>query len=140
MRPIIILSLLSTALVAQLTVQEYTPKSTLVVPGHPTSRAKFPFIDIHGHQNTMLAADKLDALVKDMDGLNLQVMVNLSGGFGPKFREGIRNMKAVHGKRFAVFCNLDLTKLDDPDYAARAAKTLEEDIQQGIRELGGILR
>ena len=133
MRPIIILSLLSTALVAQLTVQEYTPKSTLVVPGHPTSRAKFPFIDIHGHQNTMLAADKLDALVKDMDGLNLQVMVNLSGGFGPKFREGIRNMKAVHGKRFAVFCNLDLTKLDDPDYAARAAKTLEEDIQAGCQ-------
>lgn len=133
MKALICLSLVGAALVAQMTIQEYSPKSTLVVPEHPITRAKFPFIDIHGHQNTMMPQDKLDALVKEMDSLNLQTMVNLSGGFGPKFREGIKNMKARHGKRFAVFCNLDLTNLDDPGYAQRAATTLEEDIKAGCQ-------
>ena len=29
---------------------EYDPPSTLVVPEHPTTRAKYPFIDVHNHQ------------------------------------------------------------------------------------------
>ena len=32
-----------------LTIEEYDPKSTLVVPEHKIDRAKFPFIDIHSH-------------------------------------------------------------------------------------------
>jgi len=31
------------------TIEEYDPKSTLVVPEHQVERAKFPFIDIHSH-------------------------------------------------------------------------------------------
>jgi len=30
-------------------IEEYNPKSTLVVPEHKIQRAKFPFIDIHSH-------------------------------------------------------------------------------------------
>jgi uncharacterized protein len=32
-----------------LTIEEYQPKSTLVVKEHKIERAKFPFIDIHSH-------------------------------------------------------------------------------------------
>jgi len=36
-----------------LTFEEYNPISTLVVPGKLIKKAKFPFIDIHGHQYRM---------------------------------------------------------------------------------------
>src|ERR1700743_495258 len=62
-------------------ITEYAPRSTLKVPEHLTPRAKFPFIDIHGHQGPKNASQSAQ-LVKEMDSLNLRLMNNLSGGFG----------------------------------------------------------
>ncbi len=62
-------------------VGEYEPRSTLKVPEHPVTRAKYPFIDVHGHQQT-LTAERAAALVGEMDALNMGLMVNLSGGSG----------------------------------------------------------
>jgi hypothetical protein len=58
--------------------EEYDPPSSLVVPEHRVSRAKFPFIDVHNHQFGM-TSQNLAELVADMDKMNMQVMVNLSG-------------------------------------------------------------
>ena len=52
-----------------LTFEEYNPPSTLVVPGKEVKRAKFPFIDVHGHQFRMATQD-LSELIKAMDTLN----------------------------------------------------------------------
>lgn len=129
--PRLLIAAAALVLSAQVTLQEYSPKTGLTSPKHIPKRAKFPFIDIHGHQNALMPADQMAKLVKEMDELNMGVMVNLSGGFGQRLRDGVKNMKTLHPKRFVVFCNLDLTKLDDAGYAERAAKTLDEDIQSG---------
>jgi hypothetical protein len=63
------------------TIEEYNPKSTLVTKEHKPERAKFPFIDIHSHHWNPTSAE-VDELIKGMDTINLQVMVNLSGGTG----------------------------------------------------------
>lgn len=65
--------------------EQYNPVSTLVVPEHPLTRAKYPFIDVHNHQNGLRAND-IKQLLQDMDKLNMQVMVNLSGGYGGNLR------------------------------------------------------
>ncbi|RPI75281.1 MAG: amidohydrolase, partial [Ignavibacteriales bacterium] len=36
-----------------LQVEEYAPKSTLVVPENILTKSKFPFIDVHSHQRDM---------------------------------------------------------------------------------------
>src|SRR5690606_21419219 len=59
--------------------EEYAPRSTLVVPETRVTRARFPFIDVHNHQRE-LSPERVDGLVRDMDALNMAVMVNLSGG------------------------------------------------------------
>ena len=118
-----------------LTIEEYEPKSTLVVPQHPVTRARYPFIDVHNHQNGAMAADKLDKLVKDMDGINLQVMVNLSGGYGDKLAAAVKNMKGRYKDRFVVFANIDFSRIDDPDYGQRAAKQFEQDVKNGAQGL-----
>src|ERR1043166_2693538 len=60
-------------------IREYKPKSTLVVPQHPTPRAKFPTVDIHSHHPTPIPMDQYEQVVKAADANNLRVIVNLSG-------------------------------------------------------------
>jgi predicted TIM-barrel fold metal-dependent hydrolase len=118
-----------------MSIEEYEPKSTLVTPQHPVVRAKYPFIDVHNHQPGAMPRERLDKLVKDMDGINLQVMVNLSGGYGERLAATVKNMQGAYPKRFVVFANIDFTGLDEPGYAQRAAARLEADIQAGAQGL-----
>jgi predicted TIM-barrel fold metal-dependent hydrolase len=116
-----------------MSIEEYAPKSTLVVPQNPVTRAKYPFIDVHSHPRS--AASNLDQLLKDMDSLNLRTMVVLDGGFGERLKSSIKNLRARQPERFAVFCNLDFNGIDDPDWSKRAVKQLEEDVASGAQGL-----
>jgi predicted TIM-barrel fold metal-dependent hydrolase len=118
-----------------MSIEEYTPKSTLVVPEHPVTRARYPFIDIHNHQDSLMKPEKLDQLVHDMDGLNLRIMVNLSGGYGDRLERGVANMKGRYKDRFVLFANIDFTNVDAPDYPQRAAAQLERDVKNGAQGL-----
>ena len=73
-----------------MSIEEYEPKSTLVVPEHHPSKAKYPFIDVHNHQDRDMSAEEAAKLVADMDRIGMKVMVNLSGGAGRRVREGTR--------------------------------------------------
>src|SRR5687768_4097481 len=59
-------------------LEDYDPPSTLVVPEHRVTKAKFTFVDVHNHQIGM-TSQNLGELVAEMDKLNMAVMVNLSG-------------------------------------------------------------
>jgi len=118
-----------------MSIEEYEPKSTLVVPQHPVTRAKYPFIDVHNHQQSMMAADRLDKLVADMDSINLRVMVNLSGGYGDRLKSGIANMKGKYPDRFIIFANFNFNGIDDADYSEKVASQLEQDVKAGAQGL-----
>src|SRR5204862_7923101 len=61
--------------------REYDPPSTLKVPEHPRTRAKYPFIDIHNHQEDMTTQD-LATVVQAMDEMKLVGIINpYSRGF-----------------------------------------------------------
>ncbi|MFN3322785.1 MAG: amidohydrolase family protein [Bryobacteraceae bacterium] len=118
-----------------MTIEEYEPKSTLVVPQTTVTRAKFPLIDVHNHQNGRMGAEQLDKLVRDMDSINMRVMVNLSGGYGERLKAAVDNMKRRYPDRFVVFANIDFADVDAPDYPKRAAAQLEQDIRSGAQGL-----
>jgi predicted TIM-barrel fold metal-dependent hydrolase len=127
---------LAGALCAQtLTFEEYTPKSSLVVPENPRTKSKFPFIDVHNHQRFPMPPDRLQKLVADMDSINLRIMVNLSGGSGDRLREAVSFARTAAPGRFAVFANLDFRDIDAPDYGKRAAAQLEADVKNGASGL-----
>ncbi len=131
----ILLLLLPCALAAQtLSIEEYEPKSTLVVPQHIVRRARFPFIDVHNHQRGG-SPEYVDKLVQDMDSINMRVMVNLSGGYGERLKNNAQALKGRYKDRFVVFANIDFTNLDDPDYPQRAAAQLEQDVKSGAQGL-----
>lgn len=114
--------------------EEYNPKSTLVVPENPVSKAKFPFIDIHSHQFRMATQD-LSNLIRDMDKMNMGVMVNLSGGSGEGLRAMLKNVNDNYPNRFVVFANVDFNGVGNSNWGEQAAAQLELDVKSGAKGL-----
>jgi len=117
--------------------EAYDPPSSLVVPEHILTRAKYSFIDVHNHQFNMPSQD-LNALAKEMDKLNMAVMVNLSGrgrGSTEHLEKALENVKKTNPKRFIVFTNLDFSGIDDPDWSKRTTKQLADDVAKGANGL-----
>lgn len=131
---IVILSMPALACAQEMDFETYEPKSTLVVPEHPVTSAKFPFVDVHSHQ-WRLRPGKVDTLVQEMDAMNMQVMVNLSGGSGDRLKETVAMMKGQYPERFVVFANIDFDDMDDPGWGTRTAAQLEADVQNGAQGL-----
>ncbi len=122
------------AVAQELSVEDWQPRSTLVAAEHLVPRAKFPVIDVHSHHRSSTDAARLDAIVREMDELNLAVVVNLSGGYGQRLRETIANF-GRHPGRFAVFANPDFGGIGSPGWPERAARQLEEDLAAGAQGL-----
>ena len=115
-----------------LTVEEYTPRSTLVVESHAVPRARFPVVDAHSHHWPGFTAARWQSVVEEMDALNLQVLVNLSGGSGRTLQRGLATIAgSPHPDRMVFFASLDFRGGVRPGFGARAAAQLERDVAAG---------
>ncbi len=113
--------------------EEYDPISTLVVPENPVTRAKFPFIDVHSHQWN-LTVETINRIEKEMDQLNMAIMVNLSGRGrgGQEYMYGtIRRIAGEAPGRIATFTNVDFDGIGNDGWTENAVKELEEDVKNG---------
>ncbi len=121
----------------KITFEEYEPKSTLVVPQHSLKRAKFPFIDVHNHQFDLDQKDKAAQLVKEMDVMNMGIMVNLSGRGGSSEEKSnsilygqIENTKKNFPNRFVVFTNVDFSTIGEAGWTEKAVTKLVDDVKK----------
>ena len=121
-----------------LSFEEYNPPSTLVVPENPVTRAKYPFIDVHNHQFRMPSQD-LNALLAEMDQINMGILVNLSGrgrGETTHLDGALSNIKnSDNPNRLVLFTNVSFQGIDDPNWGQRTAQQLEDDVKKGARGL-----
>ena len=117
-----------------LTFEEYNPKSTLVVPGKIIKKAKFTFIDIHGHQYRM-STQNLTPVIAAMDTLNMGIMVNLSGRSGSDLQKSVKNIADHYPNRFVVFANIDFSGVGKKGWTETAVQQLEQDVKNGARGL-----
>ncbi|HEY0897732.1 MAG TPA: amidohydrolase family protein [Sphingobacteriaceae bacterium] len=147
-KPMVICGLITQVAMAQtakrIDFESYNPPSSLVVPEHPLKRAKFPFIDVHNHQGNMPKQD-LGKLLKQMDSLNMQVMVNLSGRgfrmnkgvFDVKDRtfldSSIQSINQADPKRLLVFTNISFNGVGEKGWAKKAIQELEADVKAGAK-------
>jgi len=118
--------------------ESYNPPSSLVVPEHPLRKAKFPFIDVHNHQYNMPTQD-IPALLKQMDSLNMGVMVNLSGrgsmSDNNHLANAIQNAKKSTPNRIVVFTNISFNGVGNADWAGKTVAQLEADVKAGAKGL-----
>jgi len=117
-----------------LTFEEYNPKSTLVIPGKIIKKAKFPFIDVHGHQYRMPEQD-LTPVIAAMDTLNMGIMVNLSGRSGAELQKSVQNISDHYPNRFVVFANINFEGADSKEWVNSKVNQLTKDVKNGARGL-----
>ena len=121
--------------------EEYDPISTLKVSEHKLTRAKYPFIDVHNHQWNMDDAS-LPPLLKQMDSLNMGIMVNLSGrAWGSEaesdkfFTKSLANIKQTNTPRLILFTNILFDGIGTPGWTEASVKRLEADVKAGAHGL-----
>jgi predicted TIM-barrel fold metal-dependent hydrolase len=123
----------------ELYAHEFQPRSELVVPEHEVLRAKFPAVDAHNHLPVADAQRShtrdLDQLIREMDMLNLQTIVNLTGGSGDVLRENLDALDRAYPGRFKTFCNLDWTGFGEQGWVTAAVDQLDADIRAGASGL-----
>ena len=115
-------------------IEEYSPKSTLIVPETSIKRAKFPFIDVHNHQFDMPLKD-LSKLTAEMDSLNMAFMINLSGFRGLYLQQSLKNVKENAPTRFGLFVNIDFETIDEADFATEQVALIDQAVQDGVMGL-----
>ena len=112
-------------------IEEYSPKSTLVVPQTEIQKAKYPFIDVHNHQFDM-PLKNLSQLTAEMDSLNMAFMINLSGFRGLYLKQSLKNVKENAPTRFGLFVNVDFEAIDDVDFAPEQVALIDQAVQDGV--------
>ena len=117
--------------------EEYEPVSTLVVDKNPVMKAKYPFIDVHAHhfQGYEYDADRVAELIDEMDSINMQIAVNLSGWWGDRLEAMVENMKGRYPDRFVIFANIDFSDIGLPGWTENAVAQLERDVANGAQGL-----
>jgi predicted TIM-barrel fold metal-dependent hydrolase len=125
---------------APLRLAEFKPRSMLHVAQHEVPRARFPVIDFHQHVDDHLEPDgslptPADQLIKVMDAANVRTLVVLTGPSGDALSKLIAALVKPHPDRFIVFAQVDWTRIDEPDFGAKAAARLRDDVARGARGL-----
>ena len=123
-------------------IVDYRPRSTVVADAHLVPRAKYPVADIHTHGTSAFVSNP--ERVKQMDALNLRVLVDLSGGTDPAVIkqkvDAIRN--SPYPDRFRVFANVNWEGAGGPGWKEKAMADLEQSVKNGaiglkvFKELG----
>lgn len=115
--------------------EAYDPPSSLVVPEHDLRSARIPFVDVHSHHWRMAEQD-LDKLIREMDSLNMKVIVNLSGRGGQALNGMLENVKkSGYEDRIVCFTNINIQSIDDPDFLEATLEQLAYDHRIGARGL-----
>ena len=111
-------------------IVDYRPKSTVVAAEHLVPKAKFPVVDIHNH--TGVNAENMAQLIKEMDALNLRVMVNLSGGSGDRLRESVQFIRnSPYKDRFRLFANVNWNGAGTPEWRQKEVAALRQAVADG---------
>jgi predicted TIM-barrel fold metal-dependent hydrolase len=111
-------------------IVDYRPKSTVVADEHLVPRAKFPVVDIHSHLR--ITADNIEQTIKEMDALNLRVLVNLTAGSGEGLAQQVQTIRnSKYPDRFRVFANVRWDGAGGPGWREQAVAGLEEAVRNG---------
>src|SRR5512138_905554 len=118
----------------QVLLKDYKPKSSFKIPETRVEKAKYRAIDVHSHNYAPQDAD-VDRWVKTMDEVGIERTIILTGATGEKFVELLKKY-GRHAGRFELWCSIDYTGFDQPDYATRATAELERCRKAGAMGVG----
>lgn len=128
-----------------LALKDFKPRSKLHVKESKVLTPRFPVIDTHTHltfigrgggrrsEITYLASKR--ELVEVMDRKGVEVMVNLTGGYGPGHDEIMHHFSGEHSERFLTFVEPWYHRIQESNYSQILADEVERAGKNGARGL-----
>jgi predicted TIM-barrel fold metal-dependent hydrolase len=112
-------------------IVDYRPRSTVVAKATMVPKAKYPIVDVHTHGTSR--AEGMAERVKEMDALNLRVLVDLSGGSDPnQIKTKVDAINASPYKdRFRVFANVQWDGAGGAGWEQKALADLRQAVKNG---------
>jgi predicted TIM-barrel fold metal-dependent hydrolase len=121
----------------EILIKDYAPRSSVITDETFIPRAKYPAIDSHVHVEAK-TPEELREWVDTMDEVGIEKSVILTGVNGEEFNALAALYTDNYPDRFVLFCGIDKTGIDRPDYSERAVTELERCCQKGARGVGEI--
>jgi len=116
-------------------VKDYAPRSSVVTNETFVPKAKYPVIDCHVHVVAKTPV-KVAEWVKTMDEVGIDKSIVLTEATGQEFDALVDSLPKAFPGRFLLYCGMDRTDIDKPDYSARAVTELVRCYNNGARGVG----
>ncbi len=124
-------------LMDEVLLKDYAPESSLVVTETTVPKAKWPVIDVHTHVYAK-TPEEVAEWVKTMDEVGIEVTVILTGATGKEFNRLAALYLQDYSDRFMLFCGLDTSEIEKPDYPDRVVAELLRCYERGARGVGEV--
>lgn len=128
-----------------LALKDFKPKSHLHVKETPVLKPRYPVIDTHTHltfvgrgsgrsSRISYLASKQE-LVEVMDRKGVEIMVNLTGGYGAGLDEILHHFSGKHSERFITFVEPMYHRIQESNYSQLLADEVERARGKGAKGL-----
>ena len=118
-----------------LRLKDFKPCVMHKVPVTLIKRAKFPAINMHAHARYAKTPEQVAAWIEIMDSTHIEKVIVLSQAHGARF-DSVMALYGVYPDRFEVWCGIDYSGCDSPDFGPGAIRELERCYQKGARGVG----
>lgn len=124
-------------------LKDYAPRSSVVADKTTIPKARYPVIDAHIHHYPGQGGhnDPEQALadwVTTMDEVGIEQSVVLTGATGDAFDHLVQMYLEPYPDRFQLYCGVESSGIDQPDYPDRAVAELERCYKRGARGIGEV--
>ena len=116
-------------------VKDYAPRSSVVTKETFVPKAKYPVIDCHVHV-VARTPEEVAEWVRTMDKVGMDKSIVLTEATGSAFDALINSLPKAYPWRFLLYCGMDMTDIDKPDYSNRAVAELVRCYNKGARGVG----
>jgi predicted TIM-barrel fold metal-dependent hydrolase len=118
-------------------VKDYAPRSLVVTKETFVPKARYPAIDSHIHV-VARTPDEIADWVQIMDEVGIETSIILTGATGKAFDGLVELLPKKYPGRFLLYCGMDRTDIDKPDYSKRVVTELNRCYNKGARGVGEI--
>ena len=116
-------------------VKDYAPRSSVVNKETFVPKAKYPVIDCHVHVVARTPGE-IAEWVKTMDEVGIDKSIVLTEATGQEFDALVDSLPKAFPGRFLLYCGIDTSDIDKPDYSRRAVAELVRCYNKGARGVG----
>lgn len=118
-------------------VRDYAPRWSVVTKETFIPKAKYPAVDCHIHV-VGKTPDEVAEWVRTMDEVGIDTSMVLTGATGEAFDNLVDILPKKYPGRFLLYCGIEKTDIDKPDFPERAVKELERCYKMGACGVGEV--